>query len=300
MFTLDHILWLVISAAMVTLLTVFSVKKKWSFKKVAIIVAIIALASEIFKIATHMYPVSRNDFFGNDANFATIVKDDFDGNANASYLLPKSLPFHLCSILIFFIFFLALSNNQKLIEKVKTFCVPVFLLAGVLALIINTCFGSDINAFESFTGEIAKLNAYKASGDALDLAKYVSTLSAWQYFPFHAAIVWFGLYLMITKQVKFGFKEWLRNDVILLALLVFAIWVNSFTLKYKTNFMFVVYPPAKGLPLLNLKHGWHVYMIHYMFVGALLTFLFQLYWMIKEWTGKKSSTVKTSKKSKRA
>ncbi len=104
--------------------------------------AIIALCSELFKITTHMFPVIRKDFLG--------LEGDVEGYKNAMYLLPKSLPFHLCSILIFFIFFMALSNNDAMIEKIKTFVVPVFILAGGLALIINTSFGSDIKQFESF------------------------------------------------------------------------------------------------------------------------------------------------------
>ena len=280
MFNLDHIIWLVLSIAGIALLTFFSVKKKWSFKKVAIIVAIIALASETFKIATHVFPCYRKDFLGEGAKVS-----GFEG---AMYLLPKSLPFHLCSMLIFFVFFLALSKNEKLIEKVKTFCVPIFIFAGILALVINTAFDGDIHNFESFTGCIEDLNAYKASKDALDLSSYLATLSAYQYFPYHAAILWFGLYTMITKQVKFGFKEWLRNDLILYALFICAIWMNSITIKFSTNFMFVVCPPAKGLPLLNLNHGWHVYIIHYMLIAAICTFLFQLPFMIKEWKAKKA------------
>lgn len=279
MFTLDHLFWGIISITMIVLLTFFSVKKNWSFKKVAIIMACIALASETFKITTHMFPVYRDDFLGEGGTV--------DGFSNAMYLLPKSLPFHLCSILIFFIFFLALSKNQELIEKVKTFCVPIFIIAGSLSLIINTCFSSDINLFESFTGEIELLNNYKSSGDALDLSRYLSTLSAYQYFAYHAGIVWYGLYLIITKQVKFGLKEWIRNSVILFAILVLAIWVNSCFIQYRTNFMFVVAPPAKGLPILNLNHGWYVYMVHYILVGAILTFAFQLPWMLKEWKKEK-------------
>lgn len=280
MFTLDHLIWGVISIAMIFLLTFFSVKKNWSFKKVAIIMAIIALCSETFKITTHMFPAYRDDFLG--------AGGSVDGYENAMYLLPKSLPFHLCSILIFFIFFMAISNNEKLIEKVKTFCVPVFVIAGTLSLVLCTAFSSNIKVFESFTGQHNFYDAYKASGDALDLSKWLSTLSAYQYFPYHAGIVWFGLYLIITKQVKFGLKDWIRNSVILFALLILAIWINSFFIQYETNFMFVVCPPAKGLPLLNLNHGWYAYMAHYIFIGATLTFLFQLPWMIKEWKNKKS------------
>lgn len=272
MFNLDHILWLVVSGVMVFLLTFFSVRKKWSFKKVITIMAIIAIVSEVYKIATHMFPVTRSDFLGEGGSV--------EGYSNAMYLLPKSLPFHLCSILIFFIFYLALSNNQKMIEKVKTFVVPVFVIAGGLAIIINTSFKSSINNFESFIGCQKDLQEH-------NMSSYLQSLSAYQYFPYHAGILWVGLYLIITKQVKFGLKEWLRNDVILFALLVFAIWINSFFIKFQTNFMFVVCPPADNLPLLNLDHGWYVYMVHYMFVGAFLTFLFQLPWIIKEFKTKK-------------
>jgi len=274
MFTIDHLIWGIISILIIALLSFFSIKKKFSFKTSATIMAIIALVSETFKIATHMFPVYRDDFLGEGGTV--------NGFSNAMYLLPKSLPFHMCSILIFFIFYLAISNNQKMIEKVKTFCVPIFIIAGTLSLVINTSFNSSINTFESFTGNLNVLNTYKASGDSLDLSHYLASLNAYQYFIYHACIVWYGIYIIATKQVKFGLHEWIQNSIILFALLVLSIWINSCFIQYGTNFMYVVAPPAKGLPLLNLNHGWYVYMVHYMLIGAIITFLFQLPWIIKE------------------
>ena len=102
-------------------------------------------------------------------------------------------------------------------------------------------------------------------------------------------MIWYGIYLLMTKQVKMGFKAWWQSLVSICVMLVFSIFLNSVLAVYKTYFMYTVVPPANGIPLINLKAGWVVYMIHYVFVVALATFLLQLPFIIKEIRLKKAS-----------
>ena len=53
-------------------------------------------------------------------------------------------------------------------------------------------------------------------------------------------------------------------------------------ISYNTNFFFVVRPPVKGLPLLNLNHGWFVYFITLLCLGFIGITLVHLPFLIKE------------------
>ena len=265
MFSADHFIWLGISAVIFLVLLFLSNKYKWSFRTATFVLLGIYVSSELFKIFTHMFPATRWLREG-----ATV--SGFDGDL-AKYLLPKSLPFQLCSFMIFFVIYMAFSKNQKGVEIAKSFSIQVFLIAGSLALLMATCLDKSNTAhvFDSFRPSVDK------------------EMGAYYFFYYHVGMVWYGVYLIKTKQVQMGFKIWLRNLGMLLAVFAIGMWVNSITLVYETNFMFLVAPPAKGLPLLNLNHGWHIYMLNYIWIVVLLTFLFQLPAIIKEIKQKKMS-----------
>ncbi len=103
MFTTNHFLWMGICAGIVGVLLFLSLRFKYSYKTAARIMACIALASELCKIFTHI--------------------EEPEGGGGV--LGPGYLPLHLCSILIFMIFYCALSENQKWIGRITSFCVPV-------------------------------------------------------------------------------------------------------------------------------------------------------------------------------
>jgi len=176
-----------------------------------------------------------------------------DGDwSDGGVLGPGSLPFHLCSIFIFIFFYLALSNNQKTRKFLINFFVPIGLFGGLMAIIMAT---SGVNFLKPF---------------------------AYQCFIYHAGMVWFALYLIVTKQVNLNLKVFVTNVIVLASLAIIMIWVNSALSIYETNFFYVVSPPASGLPFLNLKHGWYVYFAHLASAGVLLEFLTSLPYIIKE------------------
>ncbi len=213
MFTTDHFIWLFLCAAFIIGMTVLSRRIKMSFKCATYIVAAISLASELSKIFTHIEPVMDGD-------------EVVGGVLGAQYL-----PFHLCSILIFFIFYLVFAKNERTIELVKSFITPIALLGGAIALFIPT---SGVDFMKPF---------------------------AYQCFVYHSGILWYAIYLIMTKQVALGIQSYKRNAAILTALVFIMLWVNSALSIYETNFFFLVKPPMDNLPVLNLNNGWFVYFI---------------------------------------
>lgn len=148
-----------------------------------------------------------------------------------------ALPLHLCSLLIFAFFYLPFAKNEKIKGFLLSLIVPVGLIGSLLAIFMATS-GTD------FT----QSNAY-------------------QCFVYHAVMTWFAIYLVATRQVDLGFRAWLRNLVILFAMAVGMIWVNSALQAYDTNFWYVVRPPVENLPVLNLDHGWFVYISSLLLCG---------------------------------
>lgn len=168
------------------------------------------------------------------------------------YIEAGALPLHLCSIFIFIFFFLCFSKNEKLNEKLISFFVPIGLFGGFLALIMAT---SGVN--------FAKPYAY-------------------QCFIYHAVMVYLALYFIVTKQVKLGLKDYIRNLIILFCAAIIMIWVNGALQNYETNFFYVVRAPASGLPFLNTNHGWYVYFAHLASAGVLLETIVSLPYIILE------------------
>lgn len=225
MFSAEHFIWIALCAVMIALLLFFSLKYKWSFKTANLIMCGISIASELCKIFTHIKFVNGEDW------------------SDGGYLRAVCLPFHLCSILIFIFFYLALSNNEKRKEQLVNFFVPIGLFGGLLAILMAT---SGVDFKEPY---------------------------AYQCFVYHAGILWFALYIIATKKFTITYKGYVQNLVMLFSLTIIMLWVNGALISCgvdTVNFCFVVRPPADGLPILNLNHGWFVYYISLLATGIIL------------------------------
>ena len=240
MFTTEHFIWLGICAALITLLTFFSLRFKFSFRTASLIMAGVALVSETAKILSHMEYVN-----GKDA-------------AEGMVMEAGALPLHLCSLLIFAFLYLPFAKNEKAKRFILSLTVPVGLIGSLLAILMATS-GTD------FT----KSNAY-------------------QCFIYHAVMTWFAIYLVATRQVDLGLRAWLRNLVTLFAMAVGMIWINSALQAYDTNFWYVVRPPADHLPILNLDHGWFVYIASLLLCGLVGLTVVHLPFVIRERLGKRN------------
>lgn len=165
---------------------------------------------------------------------------------------PCALPLHLCSLFIFVFLYLPFCQNERIKNRLLSFFVPIGIFGAALAILIPTN-GVDFR-----------------------------TIDAYQCFVYHAGMIWFALYLIITKQVNLGKQMWIKNLVTLFGLSVVMIWINGALHAYHTNFFFVVRPPMDGLPILNLDHGWYVYYATLVGCGIVLITLVHLPFILKE------------------
>lgn len=234
MFTLKHFIWLGICLVFIVGMLILAKKLKFSLKTASLIMSIICIASEVSKMMSDM-------------------QDNVGGGMS---LDPRSLPFHLCSLMIFVVFYIFLAPDSKFRQTLINFLSAIGTIGSFMALIIPTN-GVQFNE-----------------------------IGPYQCFVYHASLMWFSIYLIMAGHAKLDLKAYITNISILSFLAFMMIYVNGALSAYGTNFFYVVRPPMDNLPILNLNHGWYVYFISLLILGIVLMSLFHLPFIIKN-RGKK-------------
>ena len=229
MFTLKHFIWLGICLIFIVGMVILAKKFKFSLKTSSLIMSIICIVSEVSKMMSDMQ----------------------DNVAGGMSLDPRSLPFHLCSLMIFVVFYIFLAPDSKFKQTLINFLAAIGTIGSFMALIIPTN-GVEFNE-----------------------------IGPYQCFVYHAGLMWFSIYLIISKNAKLDLKAYVTNISILSFLAFMMIYVNGALSAYGTNFFYVVRPPMDNLPILNLNHGWYVYFVILLLVGITLMTLFHLPFIIK-------------------
>lgn len=226
MFTTNHFIWLAISAVIIASYVLLNKFFKLSLKTNLTILFVLCAISEIVKTSVNIELITNSS-----------GKEYF-------YLDKGDLPFHLCSIQVFFAiaarFFI---KKEDTLQKLLCFMFPTMLVGGAIALFIPT------------------------------VGVKFSNPQVYQFFIFHAGIVGFALYLVIFKVIKIDFKVMFRNFGLLALLVFIALNLNTVLLiegQFYPNFFYLARPPMNNLPLLNLDHGWYVYFLTLLALGVIL------------------------------
>ncbi|MBR4942406.1 MAG: YwaF family protein, partial [Clostridia bacterium] len=119
MFSLEHILWLIISTAIIVGVLFAQEKFKFSYRFMLNTMLVVSILSETTKILCNMM-------------------DAPDGRTG-KILDPGDLPFHLCSIQIFLLFGLKfLIKKEETKEKMLAFMCPTMIIGAVMAFFVPT------------------------------------------------------------------------------------------------------------------------------------------------------------------
>ena len=172
-----------------------------------------------------------------------IFSNMIEGYKGGMHLDPGDLPFHLCSIQIFLFFALKyFVKSEDTRERLLGFMIPVMTLGGIMALLIPTV-GVDFD-----------------------------NPQVYQYFLYHAMLIFFAIYSVKHRLVRFSWGVLLRNFRYLGAVVFFATMVNSalYESVNKVNFFYLVRPPMDNLPILNLDNGWYAYFASLVAVALVL------------------------------
>ena len=147
---------------------------------------------------------------------------------------PGDLPFHLCSIQIFLLFglkFLIKSPTTK--ENLLGFMAPTMLIGAVLAFFVPT------------------------------VGVEFTVVQVYQYFIFHAFLIFFSVYIIRKRLVRWTKKRYIQNVSYLALFALLAMWLNSALsgVLPRVNFMYLVRPPIDGLAkYVTSFQSWLVYL----------------------------------------
>ncbi len=170
-----------------------------------------------------------------------------DSPGGGMHLDPLCLPLHLCSLLIFAVLYITFGRDGRPKEMWIDFTAVMGTLGSFCAIMIPTN-GTDL-----------------------------TTPFAYQCFVYHAGLMWFSLYLILSGRAKLGSLKTLGKNIGLLMLLAFVmLYVNGALSVYDTNFFYLTRPPLEGLPYLNLDRGWYVYLVRIFALGLAVLVLFHL------------------------
>ena len=108
-------------------------------------------------------------------------------------------------------------------------------------------------------------------------------IPAYQCFVYHAGLMWFSIYLILSGQAELGRVKTLAINLgVLLALAFVMLYINGALAAYDTNFFYLTRPPMEHLPYLNLDRGWYVYFLRLLLLGTVLVTLFHLPFLLYE------------------
>jgi hypothetical integral membrane protein (TIGR02206 family) len=172
-----------------------------------------------------------------------------DGPKGGKILDAGDLPFHLCSIQIFILFaYKFFVKDEKIKQKMLGFMVPTMFIGAIMALLIPT------------------------------VGVEFTVVQVYQYFIYHAFLIFFGLYVLISKKVDWTWGVYFKNIGYLGIIALIVTWLNSALVGVlpRVNFMYLVRPPMDNLPILNLDNGWAVYIITLFAAVIVLTLIFHL------------------------
>lgn len=250
MFSVQHIIWVVISFIITVFNLVLINKRRPALKDVLTVCCVICAVSEITKILSCIEMVPSSD-----------------GSVIYPYLQMQHLPLHLCSIQLFTIFYCRFGKGTIADSRVKKFLLafmyPTCTLGAVLAIALPSIFDTTITVSQAFTHPIA-----------------------YQLFIYHSCLLSLGLYIPMSGEVRFSWSTYRGTMAALAVLAFFAIYLNSImaspayvngklmSVDYVTNFFFLYRTPI-GIAL-NTKLAWIIYLLILAALSASLVALLYL------------------------
>ena len=130
MFTGEHLIWIGLCAAFIAAMTVLSRRNNWTLRRAGGVMTVICVCSEVSKIMSDMQA------------------SPYGGMT----LAPQSLPFHLCSMMIFAVLYITFGREGRGKQTVIDFVAVMGTLGSFCAIMIPTN-GTDftrIGAYQCF------------------------------------------------------------------------------------------------------------------------------------------------------
>lgn len=246
MFSVNHIIWIIISIVIIITAIVCLVKYRPDLRNVLTIACTGAVISEIIKVFSMVQMVPSSD-----------------GTMMIPYMELQHLPFHLCSIQIIFIFYTRFAEDGRIKEALLAFMYPTCMIGSLLALAMPSIFAGNIDVSQAFTHPLA-----------------------YQYFLYHSMLFILGTYIAVSGQAGIKARHYFSTVLMLLMMGFMSIYINSLmasptyingelvSVDYTPNFFFTFEFPV-GIVFTEIWH-WYLYIAVIAVLAAIVLGLFYL------------------------
>lgn len=227
MFSIQHLIWLAICAAGIFVALRHILAQKTTLTQVLNVACWLALFSELIKIFANIQMVPAAD-----------------GTTMHMFMEWRHLPFHLCSIQIFLIYYARFSESVRNREVILAFMYPTCILGALMALLMPSIFTNGITPAQAFIHPIA-----------------------YQFFVYHSMLIVLGVCIAKSDEVNIKFSHLYSTLGILLAFGILSVYLNSA----------FAYPTYDGIELLSVENTPNFFFTFRTPVGILLTEIWQWY-----------------------
>ena len=227
MFSIQHIIWLAICIVGIVLVSRWLLAKHVPLEKFLNVACVLAALSEIIKIFANIQMVPSAD-----------------GSAMHMFMEWRHLPFHLCSIQIFLIFYVRFAESKRNREAILAFMYPTCIVGAIAALALPSIFTNGITPQQAFTHPIG-----------------------YQFFIYHSMLVILGIYIACSGEVDLQFKHLWSTLAIFYAVGLASLYVNSA----------FAYPTYSGTTLLSVENTPNFFFTFRTPINLALTEIWQWY-----------------------
>lgn len=227
MFSFQHIIWLSISITGIIVASRLLLARHIPLEQVLTAACALAAISEIVKILSNIQMVPTAD-----------------GTALHLFMEWRHLPFHLCSIQIFLIFYARFAENGRRRTTVLAFMYPTCIAGAVAALLLPSIFTNGIAPDQAFTHPVA-----------------------YQFFIYHSMLVVLGVHIARSGEAGITARHFRSTLALLYAFGFISIYLNSA----------FAYPTYAGTALRSVENTPNFFFTFRTPIGLALTEIWQWY-----------------------
>lgn len=253
MFSAQHILWIIISAVLITGGVAACVRRKPELRKLFKLCLILAVISEAVKIISVARIVPVVDpvisAAGDGYTLSYVPSGEY-----TPFIGAEHLPLELCSLYIVFLLAALFITNEKWKKRLYSLMYVSGTVGGLLGIVLSSAvvYGTDTSSL-------------------------FASPRIWQYFLYHSMIVTVSIYLGISAEAGLVFNNWKAAIISLIILDIPTFYLNSLLstevyvndtavgVTHRINFLSSYVNPL-GI-ILTEKWQWVLYII----IRALLT-----------------------------
>lgn len=259
MFSLGHVIWIAVSFILIGIALLVAVRKKASLDKVIKVCFVLGLVSEVIKIYSviDIVPMVNQVIVNNGGTYELSYAPT---GQYTPMMGMEHLPLELCSLQIFFMGALILAKQDKIKHLLYSLMYPTGIIGGVLGVVMAT------------------MTSYVKSQ-----SEYLTSPRVWQYFLYHAMIIFMSIYIGISKESGLRFSDWRKAVFAVFVLDIPTFYLNSVFssrlyhndelvgVTHRINFLSSYVNPL-GL-VLTEKWQWLIYLLIRMILALILIFL---------------------------